>query len=121
LHAAIQAIEQKDIERKGQALKRAGIFIANLRNILDFESGGDTALYLDRFYALATAKIVEGSFKLSTKTLRDLAQEFAAVRDAWQAQGVVPAVAESPSSNPHSSGYPGITDSFTPENHGWNA
>lgn len=121
LHTAVAAIEQKDIETKSQALKRAGVFISNLRNIVDFEHGGDTALYLDRFYALAMRKIIEGSFQLSATTLRELAQEFAAVRDAWQAQGAIPAPIEPPVTSPPSKTYPGYSETGYSEGGGWNA
>ncbi len=96
LYATVRAIERRDIEEKTNQLNRATMFISHLRAIIDFEKGGETALYLDRFYALAQREIVQASATLSAEILRTLAADFTEVRNAWQ-QVEAPASANPPS------------------------
>ncbi|HLI35556.1 MAG TPA: flagellar export chaperone FliS [Terriglobia bacterium] len=123
LYATVRAIERHDIEEKTNQLNRATTFISHLRNIIDFEKGGETALYLDRFYALAQRGIVQASATLSTEILRTLAADFTEVRNAWQQ---VEAPLSANPSSPTAQNFSPITPPQAPNEHpprrsGWSA
>jgi flagellar protein FliS len=123
LYATVRAIERHDIEEKTDQLNRATTFISHLRAIIDFEKGGETALYLDRFYALAQREIVRASATLSAEILRTLAADFTEVRNAWE-QVEAPRSANPPSPTAQdfsSADSPHVPSEHSPGRSGWSA
>jgi len=67
---AIQAIESKDLARKGDHITRAHDILNELQNTLDFKIGGQLAIDLDRLYLFVTEQLVEANLSNSTPPLQ---------------------------------------------------
>jgi len=84
LGGAVRAIGDRDIEGKTRELNHALALISHLRRDLDFKAGGEVALVMDRFYAIARTQILEASALLSTEILQQAISQFASQREAWE-------------------------------------
>ena len=84
LHRALRAIEENNVETRAAELNHTLSVVGELQGSLDFENGGEVAHRLDRFYTVARGKILEASFKSSTAMVKQLAGQFASLREAWQ-------------------------------------
>ena len=84
LHSAARAIENGNIEKKTCDLNRVLAFIVHLQGALNFERGGEVALWLDHFYGLVRKQIFEASVRLKPDLLRQAAGYFADVRKMWE-------------------------------------
>jgi len=83
LGRAIQAVRDCNIERRTAQLQHALLLIAHLQSALDMNRGGDPARLLNRFYALARARILEAQMQQSTNILEEISRDFLSVREAW--------------------------------------
>jgi len=96
LRRAIAAIEHgrraDDIEARTNALNRVLVLVGELRGALDFERGGEIARQFQRFFQLAERLVLQASFDHDARPLRELLQQFAAIRDAWQQVDTAPAM-----------------------------
>jgi len=84
LHRARRAIEANDIERRTKHLNHVLSIVAHLEGTLDYESGGQVAGTLRRFYTYSRARILEVSLTNSKEKLTDLVSQFSSLREAWQ-------------------------------------
>ena len=84
LGGAVRAIGDRDIEGKTRELNHALALISHLQGDLDFKAGGEVALVMDRFYAMARTQILEASALLSTEILQPVISQFASQREAWE-------------------------------------
>jgi flagellar secretion chaperone FliS len=84
LHAAAQAAEARDIEKKTQEINNALTLLIHLEGALDFERGGDVALLLKRFYKLVRQEIAKGSAELNARVLREAAAHALEMRKVWE-------------------------------------
>lgn len=84
LREAIVAIERKDLVRKARASDKALAIVQHLNLSLDPENGGVIASELERLYAFAIEKIVEGSTRLSTRQLDEAIDVLSTLGAAWR-------------------------------------
>lgn len=83
LQAAVNAIEEGDIEAKANASDRALAIVQHLHLSLDLERGGEIAAELERLYSFVISRVVEGSGQLSTRSLKEAIKVLDTLRSAW--------------------------------------
>jgi flagellin-specific chaperone FliS len=83
LGRAITAVRDGDVEIRTFELQHALAIIGHLQGALDMIHGGDPAVLLDRFYALARTRIFDSQLHQSGKPLEELIRDFIVLRDAW--------------------------------------
>ncbi len=94
LSLAIKAIEPGDIEARTAEVKHALLVLQQLEAFLDMANGGETAVNLSRFYALARGSIIHAQAKMDPALFRQQIELFMDVRSAWEqvsAAGLAPA------------------------------
>jgi flagellar protein FliS len=84
LGRALVAIVSKDVETRASEVKHALLVLDQLEASLDFVHGGDSATHLSRFYAVATARIMEGHAKVDPALFQEQIRLFLEVRSAWE-------------------------------------
>jgi len=84
LKEAIVAIGKKDLVAKARAADKALAIVQHLNLSLDPDNGGVIASELERLYAFAIEKIVEGSTQLSTRQLEDAIDVLSPLGTAWR-------------------------------------
>lgn len=88
LYAAIEAIQQGNIERRAVELKHGFLVLQQLEGSLDMGKGGDAATVLSRFYSAIRAGMLEGHYRSSASILQRQIDLLLEVREAWvQANG----------------------------------
>lgn len=102
LRRAIAAMEAGEVEARTKLLNRVIQHLAELKAMLNFERGGQVAVQLSRFYAIADGMILEASLHRDAEPLRVLLQQILTVQEAWQQLDAQPTVA--PSSFPPPAG-----------------
>lgn len=83
LTRAVQAIEQKQIERRTAEINHALTVLGYLQGTLDMERGGDVACTLVRFYSSVRAGLLRAHAQASKKILTDQIACLLEVREAW--------------------------------------
>jgi flagellar protein FliS len=81
LHAAIAAIETKDIEKRSAKLKHGFLVLARLEGALNMEEDG--AEKIARFFVMARAQMMKAQAQQDADILRELAGLVAENREAW--------------------------------------
>jgi len=98
LRRAIAAIEHgrrsDDIEARTNALNRVLALVGELRGALNFERGGEIARQFERFFRLAERLVLQASFDHDAAPLRELLEQFSAIRDAWRQVDAAPAAGQ---------------------------
>jgi flagellar protein FliS len=84
LNMTAQDIEDSDLVAKAEHSTRAIDIINYLQAILDFERGGAVAANLDKFYRSVMRLVLRASAELDPKLMRQAADLFIPVRDAWE-------------------------------------
>jgi flagellar protein FliS len=87
LHKAIRATEAGQVEQRVEALNHMLEVITHLQQTLDFTKGEEAAHHLDRFYHHMRARILDATITQSAESLRAVAGEWAATREAWAQAG----------------------------------
>lgn len=85
LQQAKSAIESKRIEERFRLLQRASEVIVGLQSSIDFDTGGEVAQTLHRFYSNVSMRIMAINFK-QTEGIQDcneLIAEIKQMRDVW--------------------------------------
>lgn len=83
LRRAVIAIEANDIQNKCAQINKAQAIVAQLEGTLNFEAGGEVAQTLKALYVYARAQMLKANIENSAEILRELAKNFATVREAW--------------------------------------
>lgn len=91
LGQARSAIERRDLHAKARAMGKTMAIVHELQNTLDFESGREVALNLDRLYTFVTGRLIEANLRLDTAPLDEAERVLVTLRDAWAQAAAVPA------------------------------
>jgi flagellar protein FliS len=83
LRKAIEAIEQNDIELRGNSVNHAISVIAHLQGNLNMKAGGQVALNLEHFYRCLGQNLVQAHFHSSRPVLLQQITDLMALREAW--------------------------------------
>jgi len=83
LRQAIQAVEDRQIENRVNALNHALTIVGELQGVLDFERGGEAAVNLNNYYNVARAMMLKASMTSSAEALKELVAMFTRLRSAW--------------------------------------
>jgi flagellar protein FliS len=83
LRRAAQAIDERDIAGRTNAINHALLILGNLQATLNFEAGGDVARNLAHFYNLSRQKILEAQAQASKEILNEQISLLLGLRDAW--------------------------------------
>jgi flagellar secretion chaperone FliS len=94
VRSVIEAIEQRDIEKRAAELKHGFLVLQELEGLLNLEQGGVAAENLARFYSVVRAKLLEAHAKGSEEMFRRQIDLLLQVRQAWE-QVNTPAIAVS--------------------------
>lgn len=79
------AMRDKDIERKGRAISRAGRIVEEgLRAGLDLESGGRLAADLDQLYGYVGLRLTQANLRNDESILDECQRLVQPLREAWQ-------------------------------------
>ena len=86
--AAHRAIDQRDLDAKVRAIRRAtGIVEEGLLGALDMDGGGTVARTLENLYRCVLLRLTHALAKNDTAQLRECSDLLIPLRDAWQAIG----------------------------------
>ena len=94
VQSVIEAIEQRNIEKRVTELKHGFLVLQELEGLLDLEKAGVAAKNLARFYSVVRAKLLEAHAQGSEEMFRRQIDLLLQVRQAWE-QVNTPAVAVS--------------------------
>ncbi len=83
LHAAIEAIQQRNVERRAVELKHGFLVLQQLEGSLDMAKGRDAAKVLSGFYSAVRARMLEGHYQSSVSILQRQIELLLQVREAW--------------------------------------
>lgn len=84
MQQAREAVRNKRIEGRYNALTRASEIIMGLQSCLDFENGGDIARVLYHFYSGVDGRIFSVHRTGSAETCDEVIEELKRMRDVWQ-------------------------------------
>jgi flagellar protein FliS len=84
LRQSIEAIREKDLDRKRQSIDRAVAVIQHLQGTLDMDRGRNVAADLDRLYSYITSRILDGSGKLEVAPLEEAIKLLTVLLSGWQ-------------------------------------
>ena len=83
LRAAIERLEQGDVEEKAKLIEKAVNIIDYLQSCLDKEKGGEIAVNLDRLYGYMMIQLTEANLKNDRVKIDDVIILIQPIRDAW--------------------------------------
>lgn len=84
LRQAIEAIANKDVEGRSEAVKHAFLVLQQLEGSLDRENGGEAAQNLSKFYTVMRARIFEAHTKIKAEILNEQVTLLLDVRQTWE-------------------------------------
>jgi flagellar protein FliS len=84
LTRAAKDIRNRDLVSKAASVNRALAIIQHLRLTLDMEKGEHIARELDRLYAYAVSKILEGSTQLDAPAIEEAIKVLSNLLPAWE-------------------------------------
>lgn len=90
---ASEAIDRKDIARRGESISRAMAIISELQNTLNMDAGGAIAKELDRLYTYVRDRMLEASVRQDPRPLEEALKVLTTLREAW-GQIATPAAAK---------------------------
>lgn len=79
------AIEQKQIEKKGQLISKSLSIISVLEGSLDFENGGEVSQNLAALYRYCNEKLIEANLENSQEGLDEVLQIILQIKAGWDA------------------------------------
>lgn len=97
---ARQAMKDKSIPRKGEAISKALRILEALTNHLDHENGGDIAKQLESIYDFATTQLLHANLRTDPKYLDAAERPLRIIRDTWEEMLEKQAVVEAPEPRP---------------------
>ena len=83
MRRALEAMKQKDIERRTGEIGHALMVLQQLQGTLDFERAGSAARQFEQFYNLVRAKLLEAQMNGSQELLQQQIRSMSEVRDCW--------------------------------------
>jgi flagellar secretion chaperone FliS len=83
LQRAIQAIKEKNIERRTREIDHAMRVLGQLQGTLDKARGGDVARNLDRFYEVTHKNLLAAQIQVSPEIIRRQIVDLLDLREAW--------------------------------------
>jgi flagellar protein FliS len=83
LRRAKLAAENGRIEDRAAASNHVLLVLNELTRSLDRERGGEVARNLDRFYAVARARLLDANFRSDPAMFEELVGMFCSLREAW--------------------------------------
>jgi flagellar protein FliS len=92
LRIARQAIEQRDIRARRDALTRAMKIVSELQSTLNMDEGGQVASSLDELYAFVNARMLQAASQNAVAPLDEAIRVFEPLRDAFAEVASGPAV-----------------------------
>jgi flagellar secretion chaperone FliS len=93
--SAIMHMKAGNIPEKGAAISKAIMIIdSGLRAALDKKAGGEIAEGLDALYEYMGARLLQANLKNQVDILEEVQRLLGELRDAWNAIGGTPAVAQ---------------------------
>jgi flagellar protein FliS len=84
LTRAARDIRERDLVSKSQSINRALAILQHLRLTLDMEKGEHIARELDRLYAYAVSKVLEGSTQLDATAIEEAIKVLSNLLPAWE-------------------------------------
>ena len=81
---SIEAIESKNMAKKGSHIVKAHDILNELQNTLDFKVGGQIAIDLDRLYIYVTEQLVEANLSNSVQPLKTSITILENLLDGWR-------------------------------------
>lgn len=91
LHAARQAMADRDLPKKRQVMSRALAIVSELQSALNMKDGGEVALRLDSLYTYVNGRLLEANMKGDTSALDEAVGLLSTVREAWAQIATQPA------------------------------
>jgi flagellar protein FliS len=83
LGQARDALAQRDLVTKAQAMSKALAIVAQLQSSLDLEQGGEVAAHLDRMYTYATERLVHANLHRDPAPIDEVIRLLSPLRGAW--------------------------------------
>ncbi|HZQ67138.1 MAG TPA: flagellar export chaperone FliS [Terriglobales bacterium] len=83
LRAAIEAMQESQVERRTAEMDHALVVLAQLQGTLNKEKGGEVAANLSRFYDLLRASIIEAQCSGNSRILKDQVANLLTLHEAW--------------------------------------
>lgn len=81
---AIEAIEAKDLSKKGEHIGKLQDIVIELNNSLDFEIGGDIAKELSSLYDYILFSSTQANIKIDTEPLEGCLKVLNTLYEGWQ-------------------------------------
>lgn len=83
LRQTIAAMRKRDFEAAAGTIHHTFLILQQLQGTLDFESGGETARQLERFYNVIRGKLLQAQIRSSSPLMEELIRALGQVRDSW--------------------------------------
>jgi len=83
LRQAAKAVEQNDVELRGNKINHAVLVLGHLQSQLDFQTGGAVARDLENFYNVLRQNLIEVQVSASKQLLAQQITDLLTVREAW--------------------------------------
>ena len=80
---AIESIETKDVQKKGEHVGKLQDIVIELNNSLDFEVGGDVARELSSLYDYVLYASTQANIKIDTEPLEGCLRVLTTLYDGW--------------------------------------
>lgn len=77
------ALEREDLPLKGELLGKAVAIIYGLKDVLDFEAGGELATNLDRLYDYMVRRLTEANLKNDLQMIEEVAGLLREIKAGW--------------------------------------
>ncbi len=81
---ASDCIDRKDIPGKGQAILKAHDIVNELMNTLDFETGGEIAMNLERLYMFMSEQLVKANVENQKEPLQHVQKLMETLLEGWR-------------------------------------
>jgi len=82
---AIEELEKKNYEAKGQYIAKAQNIINELNAVLDMDAGGDVAANLRKLYGFANTRLAEANTKCDPQLIREVISIMQELNQGWKA------------------------------------
>ena len=80
---AREAIEHRDVAKRGRAISRAMAIISELHCTLNMEEGGEVAQSLDKLYGFVRDRLMDASIRQDARPLDEAMRVLTTLREGW--------------------------------------
>lgn len=84
LKKAIEAVDKQDIKGTIKYIQKTHGVVSELRASLDFNTGRNIAIDLERLYDFVTQRLLQGQMKKSSQPLKEALQILTTLNEAWE-------------------------------------